>query len=55
MKRILCLMLTLALLISSFAFQTAFAEDDIKVLVNGKEFQSDPPALEALQWTGPLS
>ena len=43
MKRILCLMLTLALLISSFAFQTAFAEDDIKVLVNGKSLTMDQP------------
>ena len=43
MKRILCLALTIALLISSFAFQTAFAEDDIKVLVNGKSLTMDQP------------
>ena len=43
MKRIICLMLTLALLITSFAFQTVFAEDDIKVLVNGKSLTMDQP------------
>ena len=43
MKKILCLMLTLALLISSFAFQAVFAEDDIKVLVNGKSLTMDQP------------
>ena len=43
MKKILCLVLTIALLISSLAFQTAFAEDDIKVLVNGKSLTMDQP------------
>ena len=43
MKKVLCLVLTIALLVSSFAFQTAFAEDDIKVLVNGKSLTMDQP------------
>ena len=43
MKRILCLLLTFALHITSFAFQTVFAADDIKVLVNGKSLTMDQP------------
>ena len=43
MKRILCLILTFALLISSFVFQTAFAEDEIKVTINGQNLTMDQP------------
>ena len=43
MKRILCLVLAVSMLISSFAFQTVFAENDIKVLVNGKNLTMDQP------------
>ena len=43
MKKILCLMLTLAMLVSCFAFQTAFAADDIKVTINGKNLTMDQP------------
>ena len=43
MKKVLCLVLTIALLVSSFAFQTVFAADDIKVLVNGKSLTMDQP------------
>ena len=38
MKKILCLVLTLLLIVSSFAFQTVFADNDnIKIVINGEE------------------